>query len=123
MDADDIAGKVKFLELHDWIAGLGVHRPGDDAHAEAGGDTGELAADGAESDDSTRLAVELGRLAARPASGASGGVDLRDAASDCEQQGERMFRDRDCGYAWCVGDRDAVARGGRQVDVVRAGSP
>ena len=70
------------------------------------------AADRAESDDAAGLSVELHRLAARPVAGARGGVDLRDAARDREQQGQGVFGDRDGGHAGRVGDRDAVARGG-----------
>ena len=125
MDADHVARAVEIVEFHEFNTGLrfGVHGPGDDTHPDAGGYAGKPAADGSQADNAAGFAVELDGLAARPLAPARGRVQLRDAARNGQQQGQRMFGDgngRDSGGA---GHGDAVAGGGRQVHVVGAGAP
>ena len=97
---------------------------GDDLHLEALGALGDELADAAEADHAEGLAVELGALELGPLPGAAGqrAVRLRDVAAEGEHQGQRVLGGGDRVRFGRVGDDHAAAGGGRDVDVVDAGS-
>ena len=95
---------------------------GDDLHVERGGAAGDLAADPAEPDNAERLARQLraDELAAVPAAGLHRRIRRRDLPRQGKQQSDRVFRGGNGVPARRVHDHDALAGGGRHVNVVDA---
>src|SRR5579862_8326015 len=94
MQADYITVAIELLERNQLIAErrIGMHRPGDDAHADRSADLGEAATDGSEPDDPQRLAGQLGAVALRPAALADLGMRTRYAPGDGKQQRQTVLR-------------------------------
>ena len=97
---------------------------GEHVHLEALGALGDELADAAEADHAERLAVELGALELGPLPGAAGerGVGPRDVAAEGEHQRQGVLGGGDRVRFGRVGDDDAAAGRGGDVDVVDAGA-
>ena len=97
---------------------------GDDLHLEGLGALGDELADPAEADHAERLAVELGALEVGPLPGAADerAVGLGHVAAERQHQRQRVLGGGDRVRFGGVGDDDAAAGRGGDVDVVDAGA-
>src|SRR5262249_2989514 len=100
-----------------------MERPRDDAAADSLSKSGHFPADGARSDQSKRLAMNLRNHCPRPPAFPNLPIDLQNLPGGREHESERMLRDGGRRNSGRVRDSNSKLPRAGEIDVVRPGSP
>ena len=130
MQGEIVGGRIDFLEFCHADTLLFCHRQGyegivrDDLHGKAAGTAGDLHADFSQADDAKGLAAQFGALQGFlfPLAGMHQGVGAAEVASHGQHDPQGLLGHRDRVGAGRVHDRDALASGGFDLNVVDADS-